>query len=294
MKNVPPLLSLESPKGFFTADASIDTGGAGTCELYIHFTAGAMTLALRERSTKKYLAAECVLALSRTFSSLPDQFRSCIENSLIIKSGHFKNTTICIANNYATLLPSSLYRPGDEQSVLNFAVTRNDLIAGSNKVNGYDIRLVFGIQPELQSLMLQTFPGASITHALIPALEFQSLLGASSKETTVQIIAHPELTTAIVSQGKKLLFANSYQTKDAEESTYYVLNALNELDVDLQLTPCSLNGTFFNCEQLRARLQPYLPDICSLDRIGFASLSRSIEQIPASNLLPVVSLELCA
>lgn len=294
MKNVPPLLSLESPKGFYSADASIESGQAGSCELLIHFTAGAMTLALREKNTRNFLAAECILPATRNNASLPDQFRNCIENSRIVNSGHFKSTRISVANTFTTLLPASLFRQGDEQSVLNFSVTRNDLSAGSTKVNGYDIQLVFGIQPELQSLMLQTFPGATITHALASGLEYQALSGAGNRETYVQLISHPDLLTVIIAQGKKLLFANSFQIKDAEEAAYYTLFSLNELDVELETLHCSLSGTFFNCEQLKARLQPYLPGVMALDRISFASMSRTVEQVSASNLFPVLSLELCA
>jgi hypothetical protein len=294
VKNVPPLLSLESPKGFFAADNAFESGQTDSFDLHLHFATGATTLAVREKSSRKYLAAECILTSDKRPLTIPEQFRKTLNESRLISKGRYRNTVVSVSNAFATLVPSALFRSGDEQLTLGFSVTRNDLVASATKVNGYDLQVVFGVQPELQSVILQSFPGASVIHALAPSLEYHAMLGSGNRDTLVQLIIHPDLLTVIASQGKRLLFANSFPVKDSEEAAYYTLFALGQLDVETSESAVLLQGTYFNCEELRARLRPYLSGITLNDKLGFATTSRMLEQVSAAHLFPAISIDLCA
>jgi hypothetical protein len=293
VRNAPPLLRIEPLKGCSFVDQSLASGQSGACDLYLHFTSGALSVAAKERSGKRFLAAECIIESDRTSTSLPEQFRKLISESTVIPIGGFRTVRIAVANTFATLVPSALFRAGDEQSIFALSVTRNDLVVASAKVNAFDAQLVHGIQPEICSLLLQLFPGAAITHALAPLLEFQSSIATGNREPVLQLVSHPDQLTVIVSKGKQLLFANSFSTKDSEEAAYYALFSAGQLDLDLSQLHSVLHGTPSSCEEVRGRLTPYLPGLSDPDGIPFANLCKGLQQLPAATLLPVLSIDLC-
>lgn len=275
-------------------DQSLASGQSGACDLYIHVAAGALSFAARERSSKRFLGAECIVETEKVTSSLPDQIRKQLAESTLVSLGGYRSVRIAIANTFTTLVPAALFRAGDEQSIFGLSVTRNDLVVGAVKVHSFDTQLVHGIQPEICSLLLQLFPGATLTNALAPLLEFQTTISNGRREPVMQLVSHPDQLTIIVSKGKQLLFANSFSTKDAEEAAYYTLFSAGQLDLDLSQLLAVLHGTPSSCEELRGRLLPYLPGLTDPERISFVNLCKGLQQLPAAALLPVLTIDLCA
>lgn len=293
MKKVSPLLQLENPKGFATLDEKLHTGQAGTCDLFIHACEASMTFSLLERSSGKFLAAENILEAPESKSTFAAFLRQSIQDSQLFSLKYHQHCTIAVSNSFATLVPSGLLKQGDEYRFLQLSVSRDDLTAGSSKVNGFDLQVAYGIQPEIRSLLQQLLPNAKILHGLPSQLDYHWMNAASTKGHFATVCAYPGLLTVIVSEGKKLIFANSFLPRDTEEAVYYLLNVCEQLELDRSVIPMELYGTTYTCEALQARLQQYVSNLHATKSIGFAEISYKLKELPAAALLPALVISLC-
>jgi hypothetical protein len=288
-----PLLQLEKQDGFCVIDETLSTGQAGTCDLYIFLSADHALLVLRERSGGKFLAAENILPIPPTGKHFTDFIRYTVENSRLISLGVHRKVTVAINNTYASLLPSGLFRAGDEAANLRFTVSRDDLTACSEKVSAYDLQVIYGIQPEIKSLLQQLLPSCKIVHALSCALEYQGATYAGTKYISLRVLTYPGLLTIVVSDGKKLLFANAFEAHTAEEALYYLLNTCEQLDLDRSECRAAVCGAPAQVEALVAKANAYLTHVHATTDANIGSLSYKLKAIPGSSLLPALTVSLC-
>lgn len=292
MKTSAPLLQLEKPGGFVAIDESLLTGQAGLCDLFVHFTPAAASFALRERSSRRFIAAETLLSTGASDESGPAFIREALKRSQVFRLNAHRKSTVAVAHPFINLLPSALVRAGDESALLRFAVSRTDLVALASRVSGFDLQVVFGIPPEEESLIRQLIPGCGIIHAVAAALE-HCRLAFPARTLTLQVVAHPGLIVVIALAGKKLLLANVFPVADTEEAVYHLLNVAEQLEVDRSIVPVQLAGTSFACDALLERLGSFFGDVHVADTRVFPQLSYKLKDLPAPSLVPILTLSLC-
>ena len=289
VKNAPPLLQLEQLKGFIYADEKLTTGQAGTCALYVHLTSGATTFAVREKTSGKFLGAECILSQE---TSITAQLRQAQRESQLLSITKFNSCEAAVANAFHTMVPAGLFHRGDETDLLRFSISRTDLEPAVDEVTGLGIKVIYGIQPELKALLHQSFTDLKLKSAVACQLEYQLLNAARTKAPVMQLVCHPELLTIIVSEGKKLLFVNSFNIRDMGEATYYTLMAGEQLDLEISTLDIELNGTMHCCEILKTRLEAYCGEITYSEGLFKDELSYKLQSAQTSGLMPVLTLGL--
>lgn len=292
MKTSAPLLQLEKPGGFVAIDESLLTGQAGMCDLFILFTPSSASLALRERLSQRFVAAETLLAGDEQEGSGPAFIRDVLKRSQVFRLNAHRKSTVAVSHPFISLLPSGLVRPGDEHSLLRFAVSRNDLVALSSPVSGFDLQVVFGLPPEEESLIRQLIPGCSITHSIAAALEHGKLT-ESSRSMALHVIAHTGVLTVVGLSGKKLSFANVFPAADTEEAIYHLLNVSDQLETDRNTLPVQLEGSASACDALLERLGIFFGNVRLADTRVFPQLSKKLKELPAASLLPILTVSLC-
>lgn len=292
MKNA-PLLQLEKQDGFCVIDETLTNGRAGACDLYIHISPDYSSLVLKERSGGNFLAAENILPETKTGKNFTDFIRQVIDSSELIRLAAHRKITVAINNAFASLLPSGLYRAGDEAAALRFTISRDDLTAYADKVNAYELQVIYGIQPEIVNLLQQLLPGCRIIHALTGALEYQSATYSGAKYTSVRVIFNPGMLSVIVSAGKKLLFANSFQVQSPDEALYFLLNTCEQLDTDRHEARVSVCGAPAQVEALVAKAGSYIAHIHATEEANIGSLSYKLKSLPGASILPVLTISLC-
>lgn len=274
-------------------DEKLSTGQAGNARLFIHLTNGAVTLALKENATGKFLAAESILSDNKDLNSPVAQLRHALAQSEIMRLEQHTACSVAVANAFHTLVPAGLYHPGDEQQLLRFAVSRTDLEAGADTAAGWGVKVIYGIQPELKSYLLQSIPSAHICHAITCNLEYQSLTAARNRGPMMQLTCHPELLTVTVSDGKKLMFSNSFVLRDQGEAAYFTLFVCEQLDLDASNLQVELNGTVHCCDVLRTRLEPYCSNLSGPSGMFSNALSYKLKAAQPAGLLPALTISLC-
>ncbi|MFM2207367.1 MAG: hypothetical protein RL213_1342 [Bacteroidota bacterium] len=293
MQHSAPLLRLENPAGFVSIDESLLTGKAGVCDLFVVFSGQSASFALQERSSKRFLAAETLLAGEEGGANGPSFLRKCLKESKVFRLNAHRKSTVAVDNPHYTLLPSGMFRDGDEQSLLRFSVNRDDLIASSVSVEGFDLRVVFGMPPEEESLLHQLLPGCSLVPAVAAALAHIRLSHANSKAPVMHLVAHPGLTSVLVVAGKKLQLANSFRVSGTEETVYHLLNVCEQLELDRHALGLVLSGTGHVIDSLMERLPVYFRGIRMAETNAFRQLTTGLGSIPSGTLLPVLTVSLC-
>jgi hypothetical protein len=292
MRTSAPLLQLEKPGGFVAIDESLLTGQAGMCDLFVLFTPSSASLALRERLTRRFIAAETLLAGDEPNESGPAFIREVLKRSQVFRLNAHRKTTVAVSHPFISLLPSGLIRTGDENSLLRFTVSRNDLIALSTMVSGFDLQVVFGLPPEEESLIRQLIPGCSITHSIAAALEHGKLAG-TPRSMALRVIAHPGILSVVGLSGKKLSFANVFPVADTEEAVYHLLNVAEQLEADRNSLPLQLEGSASACDALMERLAIFFSNVRLADTRIFPLLSNKLKELPAASILPILTVSLC-
>lgn len=274
-------------------DETIATGQAGSCDLFLMAGASSLALALRETKSRKFLAAEAMVTdASDKGNTLSFLKRSLTENHLV-QLAPLSSVTIAVSNHWLSLVPSGLFRAGDEDRILSFNTTRPDLDVAAIRTQGFQAQLIFGMEPELRSLLRQFHPTARILPASAGWLEYVALTGATQRERRVSVLIQEELLTVTVSESKKLLLHNAFPVHDAGEAAYYLLFVCEQLDLDHASTLVQVAGLRPRTDELIGRLQPYLPEITHASDLSFASLTYRLQDLPPSALLPVLTVSLC-
>lgn len=286
-----PLLQLDSPQGFIASDEKLLTGQAGTCQLFGAFSGSTLSFMLREKATGKILASE--LLLNNGTDAYPDFLRQAISQSELVGLRAHQSATLSVFNPYTTLIPSSLFKSGDEKSYLRLAVERDDLLPAYQPVSGFGLHVIFGLVPEMDSLIRQLLPGCTVKHGLAGLLEYQWMATGASKSTQALCVIHPELLTVIINSGRSLILANHFPIRDYEEAAYYFLNVCDQCELDRQQLPVTLAGIPHAVTAVTARWSAYFSQLESLPAVRGAALSYKLKELPAGALLSAYSVSLC-
>ena len=226
----------------FYADPSLDAKTAGTCDLFMTLEKHSIQLALKERRSGRLLAVEIISGKSNE-NDWKQLLENITANSRMLRNYEFSKVTACITSPEYTLVPESLYKPGDEIIYFrkNYAFL-SDKIIRAQQVPSFHLYSIFAVDHELEKELKHLFQDPRIWHISQALLAGIALQMKSETGKPVLLNKRGNQIDLLVSEKKKLLFLNSFVFTTNEDILYNLLFICEQLKINPDKDPLMVTG----------------------------------------------------
>ncbi len=232
-------------------------------------------------------------------NSIPDPLRQAIwlkeisEQSRILKNDRFKNTSVAVVNELSTLVPSALFRKEDAEKYFHFNFSDTNAVIHAESIRSFDTVNTFAVSKPVEDAMNHIFNQPAIHHHATSLLEGIFLSFKKSNDKTLLLNIREGFVDIIVTEGKKLIFINSFGYKNSDDLLYYVMFACDRLQLNPETVSAFLMGGVEKESIAYHALYKYIRNISFAPRLNVFDFSYVFKEIPAHFYFNLFSLALC-
>ena len=275
-------------------DESLEINPGIRCDLLSGISSSEFILALFDKKHNKFLALE--VFQNPEISDVKSQcawLTTIPAKSIILKNYNFKNVSVEILNHEATLVPSALFREKDESTYFQFNFNDHDAVIRSEPVRAFEAMNIFGVPKLLTETLNHLFGSYDLHHHSTALLEGIHLSFKKSGEKTFFLNIRKEYIDMVVTEGKKLVFFNSFNYKSIDDLIYYVMFACDRLQMNPETVPTLLLGEVERESAIYKLLYKYIRNINFAKRPEVFNFSYVFKEIPAHFYFNIFSLAFC-
>ena len=277
-------------------DESLEMNPGIRCDLVSGIASSEFTLALLDKKQNKFLALEVFQNPDPTPPDAKKQaawLTTIPGKSLILKNYSFKNISVEILNEQTTLVPSALFREENSAKYFHFNFNAADTTIHAEPVRAFDAMNVFGVPALLIQTMNHIFGNYEIHHHSTALLEGIHLSFKKSGEKIFFLNIRKDYVDIVVTEGKKLVFTNSFNYKSIDDQVYYVMFVCDRLQMNPETVTTLLLGDVERESAIYHMLYKYIRNISFAARPDAFNFSYAFKEIPAHFYFNLFSLALC-
>lgn len=195
--------------------------------------------------------------------SVTDYLSSIYETHDFLKSLKWKSIEIIIDNQSFTLIPNDLFKKEYTNRYLQLA--KGQQLTDFEEVHTYthedlEIVNVYSSNRDLYNWLSDTYPLMDMTfkHKTSQLIEFG--IYTSKAQTAFLYFGNHHFTLVVTANGT-LKFCNRYAYKTSQDLVYYVLFAMNELEIEPDEIILRINGNIAEQSEDFELLNQYLPNV---------------------------------
>ena len=288
-------LSSKNPEAvIFIRDESLEMKKDIQCDLFSGISSTEFALALLDRKRNKFLALE----VFRT-DAITEPARQALwlketsKESIILKNDSFKKASVAIVNELTTLIPSALFRKEDAEKYFHFNFNEEDTVIHSEHIRSFDAVNTFAISKPVEEAVNLIFNQPDIHHHETALLEGIFLSFKKSNDKTLLLNIRDGYVDIIVTEGKKLIFINTFSYKTGNDLLYYVMFACDRLQLNPEIISAILMGSVEKETETYHLLYKYIRNVSFSPRLNVFDFSYVFNEIPAHFFFNLFSLALC-
>jgi hypothetical protein len=234
-------------------DSSFSAADSSRCELTIFCFPDSFSILVRQPEMKSVLHFRHTPFRYAGYHMLLRRLKELIPGDELLGLP-FRKTTIVLGDRHLVIVPESLY--SDKLPDYLFPEkkkqeTETETVVIS--VGQTEANLVFLAGKELFDFLTVSFPGAEITHEMVPFL-----LAAQSNQTPVLTFHfHSEWFWAIATGNGRIEFVNSFDYQNETDMLYYVLSVVNNFRTGD--APVILTGQIGSDDSRFRMISKYIP-----------------------------------
>lgn len=177
---------------------------------------------------------------------------------------NYDSTTFLIESNHFLLIPDEFSGEGDITECTKyykFLYPEDNLKIYADKIGNTGVTIAYGINPEIDSFLRRTFNNPPIKHILTPIIKYfrQNNNSASSSKMLAYFTDGKVEITAL--RNGKILFANYFQFKNADDAFYYLMNAWNDTGLNSETDELQIIGDKEMRQLLIPKLRNYITNV---------------------------------
>jgi hypothetical protein len=288
-------LNTKNPEAVISIlDESLEMNPGIRCDLISGISSSEFTLASLDRKQNKFLALE---VFQNPDPSDPVKHAAWLKTipgkSILLKNYNFKNISVELLNEQSTLVPSALFREEDASKYFHFNFNAGDSAIHSQPVRAFDAVNVFGVPELLNETMNHLFGNYDLHHHSTALLEGIHLSFKKSGEKLFFLNIRKDYIDIVVTEGKKLIFFNSFNTKSIDDLVYYVMFVCDRLQLNPETVSTYLLGAVERESAIYNLLYKYIRNIRFAPRPDVFSFSYVFKEIPSHFYFNLFSLALC-
>ena len=221
------------------------------------------------------------------------ELEKCL-NSIPWLKQSYKDVKVGIANDYATLIPESVYNSEilEEVFQLNFGKPENWEVT-SDKLLNAEARQIFGFPNWIRNTLEKQFETVSIYHCSSPVFEF--LLGRQqgNPDTNVHLDLNlPYLSICVIKDGK-IQLANTLKFTTLSELVYQVLYAFKKLALNPEETMLCLSGDVRHADAAFNELYRFVRHVEFIQDENESQWAESLRSLDKHNVFNLTRLLRC-
>lgn len=275
-----PLKSIRSQVSIL--DESLFTGERKPYRLLCTIDREFISVAIADTTQSKFAGFEGIqFPKPLNDEQLVSRITDLTRQSSILKKVEFRNVSVQFANSSFTFIPSALFKPEDAEKYFyfNHPALRSETIHHEN-VRAYDLVNIFSVPEPLMTACRKIFERFSVHHHMTSLLEAMRYQPASDKGPVLFVHVHSSAADVVVTDGQKLLLANSFSFRSVEDAAYYILMVCGQLSVYPEKTELHLAGEVEQDAPLVKQLQNYFPHIVFAGRIPTIDFTYGFGDLP--------------
>lgn len=288
-------MSAQLKKIFNAYDESLNKAHSKSYSLSIQLSLDGFSFTLFNTLNSKFLSLESVelshLEHPAAFSRI---FRSFAEEHPWL-AGDFSQVNVFFETSKSTLIPSPLYDPGDRAVLagFNFEVT-DDLEVQHDRLNNADAFLLYVMPKELISQLHQVFPGHTMKCHAAVLIEVLMLMHKNlpAKKRMFVNVRNAQLDI-VITDGKKLLFYNSFPYHSKQDFIYYIIFVLEQLNLNPEEIELKLSGRIDKRSTLYDMAWKYIRNLQFQELSPTFRYSYLFNDIPAHYYFTLLNAGLC-
>ncbi len=212
---------------------------------------------------------------------LCEKVHEIFEQNELLKSS-YKNISASFVNNKYTLMPAPLFEKEKAYTYLSFnhTVEESETVS-SDYIKNIDTYVVFSIPKAIADLLNKLFPQVQVHHFVSPLIE--SVISQYKNQSKRKVFVHVQSShfEVIVTEGKKLVFFNTFQHQTSEDFIYYLLFVCEQLHLNPEELELVLIGEIEKNSALYQILFKYIRNISFGSRNENNEYSYKFDTIPS-------------
>ncbi len=238
---------------FERIDPSLEVTDPKDCHLSVFLTSTQLFFTLYRRATSKYvLLAGYEIPAEKPIVDLLQGFDQL--------SGQFETVSISLGYAPATLVPLAVFEPEHLSQYSNLTLSKDLIALKFDQSADAEMVLVYPNHLELEAQLLKRFPQAIIHHHYWFLLQHD--LRQFKNLDSVMIVSKWQQNLLLLAiKNNKLLLCNQFAANTPEELLYYVMNAIEVLDLQAQTCKILLRGELEPNNKEGQLLKQYLADV---------------------------------
>jgi phosphoribosyl-ATP pyrophosphohydrolase len=209
------------------------------------------------------------------------------ENKIFEKK--FKTTTVSLVSNKYTLIPTPLFDATRQKDYLQLNVdTDQSLIIRNDNLKSIDAKIIYGLPLSLDLMIRRNFPLCKMVHHLSGFID-TLLVQYQNSEKQVFVNAGETSFDIIITEGKKMVFCNTFTKNNSADLLYYLLYVLEQQKLSPQEVSVILCGSILKNSDLYQLLSNYIRNITFADKPENHQYSYKFEDLPKGSYLSLLS-----
>ncbi len=287
-------LNTKNPEAIISiVDESLEMKSGIRCDLFSSISENEVSLAMLDRKQNKFLALEVFQRDLSGSVKHSEWLNEIPAKSIILKNYEFKSTTVAVVNELSTLVPSALFREEDTEKYFRFNFNSNHSHILSESIRAFDVVNVFALSSSLNESVYRLFDHPAIHHHTSSLLQGVHLAFRKSNEKMLLINIRSGYVDIVVTEGKKLIFTNSFAFKNNDDLVYYVMFVCDRLQLDTESVSTFILGEVERESAMYHMLYKYIRNLNFAPRPSVFDFSYVFKEIPAHFYFNLFSLALC-
>jgi hypothetical protein len=225
---------------------------------------------------------------------LANLIASNLEENPLLKQP-FSSVMVVYESPRTTLVPAGLFAEEDKGLVAGFThdLGKDDVIL-AEKLPDLEACNIFTIPQVLMDMLGKSMPPAIVrshTGALIEAILLHYKNRPEYKRAFVNVRRRD--LDILLTEGKKLLFSNTFRYATPEDFGYFVLFVFEQLKLNPEETELVLLGDIPRLSRQFGVIHPYIRNIRFGERNNFFSYSYLFDEVPAHAFYTLLNASLC-
>ncbi len=267
-------------------DPSFQTQHSGKCDLLLEILPSAIQFAVVDKGQDQLK----VLYRIEDFTGDTEKFTELTQLAPALQH-HYRKVKVGVKSPQFTLIPEDLFDKSLLAEYAKFISNNEDDLIRYNHIRSAKCMVVFTLPSHLVHLLQTQFHEPQFFHAAATNIE-AGIKWAKVNDGTLFMLHltdnHLECTS--FKEGK-LTFFNVFPARSADEFNYFLLNLMNQLDIDLENTSWLLAGNW-NQEYL-SRLEKYSQQIIYTEENVFVKIEAPFDQLELHPFFSLTALSLC-
>ena len=280
--------------GLNLVDELFSTKQSSSCHLSMEAGLDGFSFCIFDTKTNKFLVLQHFPFNGVTnFTQVAEKISGIIKENELLKNS-FRSVSCAVVHGKSTLVPNALFDENQKHNFLSFNVPlSSDEGIRVNTLKNLDSRNIFAIHIAVENTVKAFFPNVRFFHHSTPLLE--STLAAFKNEPEKKMVVHVcrSQFEIIVTEGKKLLFYNTFPYQSSEDFIYYVLFVCEQLQLNPEKAELVLLGEFERSSALYEILRKYIRHIHFGGRSENFEYSHKLDTVPKHFYYNLFSQYLC-